>query len=184
MSSPSDSDRPDRSRDNEAGDVAPDAPPSEAEIAAAAALRRALERGAPDAPGDADWEMLQAIRAGANPAALSDERHRVVLARALSADRPRGKVIYFAFGGVGTLAAMAAAFALIYRVVTRDYREAAPPMALSRSMAEPVAVSRSTADLFPDGIPAKGGTSDRVDRIAYARARDLRENRFNRWGVH
>jgi len=157
-------------------DLAPEAPPTEAELARAESLRRALERGRPDAPGDADWEMLQAIRAAADPPALPEDRQRRILEEAL-AGKPRGKVIYFAFGGVATMAAMAAAVALVMR-----WSPAAAPSAVST--AEPAMVlSRSTAELFPEGIPATGGTSDRVDRIAYARARDLRENRFSRWGV-
>jgi len=155
-------------------DQAPEAPPTEAELARAASLRHALERGRPDAPGDADWEMLQAIRAAADPSALSEERQQRILAEAL-AGKPRGRVIYYAFGGVATMAAMAAALAVVIKGPASDEAmgAAGPAMALSRS----------TAELFPDGIPAKGGTSDRVDRIAYARARDLRENRFTRWGV-
>ena len=156
-------------------DMGPEAPPTEAELAAASALRHALERGRPDAPGDADWQMLEAIRAAADPAALSEERQRRILDEAFE-KKPRGRVIYYAFGGAATVAAMAAGFALFLKAVSP---ESAAPIAA----AAPMALSRSTADLFPDGIPAKGGTSDRVDRIAYARARDLRENRFTRWGV-
>jgi hypothetical protein len=156
-------------------DLAPEAPPTEAEQREAESLRRALERGRPDAPGDADWEMLQAIRAAADPEALSEQRQRRILDEALS-NKPRGRVIYFAFGGVASLAAMAAVVALVVKSGVQMNPQAAAP-------APAMALSRSTADLFPDGIPAKGGTSDRVDRIAYARARDLRENRFSRWGV-
>ena len=84
--------------------------------------------------------------------------------------------MYFAFGGVASLVAMAAAVALVIRSQSPEAPVAPGPK-------PPMAVSRSTSALFPDGIPAQGGTSDRVDRIAYARARDLRENRFARWGV-
>ena len=158
-------------------EMAPEAPPSEAELAAAAALRRALERGRPDAPGDAEWQLVEAIRAAADPAPLSEEGQRRILDDAF-AKRPGGRVIYYAFGGVATLAAMAAGFALFLKAVSPE--TSAP---IGAAVAAPMALSRSTADLFPDGIPAKGGTSGRVDRIASARARDLRENRFNRWGV-
>jgi hypothetical protein len=156
-------------------DQAPEAPPTEAELARATSLRRALERGRPDAAGDADWELVQAIRAAAEPSALSEERQRQILDEAFTG-RARGRVIYYAFGGVATLAAMAATFAVYIKGVA-DSPEASVPAGAA------MALSRSTAELFPEGIPAKGGTSDRVDRIAYARARDLRENRFHRWGV-
>jgi hypothetical protein len=119
--------------------------------------------------------LVEAIRAAAEPEALSDERQRRILDEAL-AGKPRGRVIYYAFGGVTTMAAMAAAFALYLKGVA-DSPQASLPAGPA------MALSRSTVELFPDGIPAKGGTSDRVDRIAYARARDLRENRFHRWGV-
>ena len=44
---------------------------------------------------------------------------------------------------------------------------------------------RSTAELFDPAVPfeAKGGESDRVDKILTARASDLRNNRFAAWGV-
>ena len=80
------------------------------------------------------------------------------------------------FGGVASLAAMAASIALVMR-------SSAPATSAALEAPPAMAVSRSTAQLFPEGIPVTGGTSDRVDRIAYARAQDLRENRFARWGV-
>ena len=43
------------------------------------------------------------------------------------------------------------------------------------------AMARSTAELFPEGIPRTGGTTARVDRIASARAQDFRQNQFARW---
>ncbi|MET0595525.1 MAG: hypothetical protein ABW133_22690, partial [Polyangiaceae bacterium] len=43
------------------------------------------------------------------------------------------------------------------------------------------AMARSTAELFPDGIPRTGGTTARIDRIASARAQDFRQNQFARW---
>jgi hypothetical protein len=45
--------------------------------------------------------------------------------------------------------------------------------------------SRSAADLFDPTtpFPRAGGESARVDRIASARASDLRDNRFAAWGV-
>jgi hypothetical protein len=40
--------------------------------------------------------------------------------------------------------------------------------------------SRSTEPLFEEKVVMR---SDRIDRIAWARGADLRENRFTRWGV-
>jgi hypothetical protein len=153
-------------RENE---IDPDAPPSEEELRAADQLRASLEKG--DLP-----ELAEAVRASAHPARLSGERHRAILDRALAAKPAKSNVRYVAFG-VASLAAMAASLVL----VMRQSEQLAP--SASREASAPLAVSRSTAELFPEGIPLTGGTSDRVDRIAYARAQDLRENRFAQWGV-
>ena len=45
------------------------------------------------------------------------------------------------------------------------------------------AVSRSTQALFPERFAATGGETARIDRIAMARATDLRDNEFAKWGV-
>jgi hypothetical protein len=44
-------------------------------------------------------------------------------------------------------------------------------------------VSRSTQALFPDRFAPVGGETARIDRIAVARAADLRDNEFAKWGV-
>jgi len=149
----------------------PDDPPSEAELAAAAELRRALERGS-SGPVNADWALVEAVRAASRPAPIAETTHRRIMNKALSKPT-KGRVLYLALGGLASAAAIAAALALVVRG-TRP----APEIA-----AAPAAVCRSAAELFPDGFATTGGTSDRVDRIAYARARDLRENRFAAWGV-
>src|SRR5882724_8758468 len=89
----------------------PDAPPTEAELEAAASLRRALEDPSPARAGGADGELAEAIRSAAAPKPLSDKRLRTIVDASLS-KRTGGKVIYVAFGGVASLAAMAAAVAL------------------------------------------------------------------------
>jgi hypothetical protein len=76
---------------------------------------------------------------------------------------------------------MAAAVALVVRGSSPDAAMSAK--ASAEPTAAPLALSRSTAELFPEGIPRTGGTSHRVDRIAYARAQDYRQNRFARWGA-
>jgi hypothetical protein len=43
-------------------------------------------------------------------------------------------------------------------------------------------VSRSTAALFSERF-APGHATERIDRIAVARERELRKNRFASWGV-
>ncbi len=154
---------------------APDAPPSAEELRAAGRLRDSLEPGHAPLVPDPDVELAEAVRSAARPSRLSPEKHRTILDRSL-APRPKSKVIYVVFGGVASLAAMAASVALVVR-------SNAPSTSAAREAPPAMAVSRSTAELFPEGIPMTGGTSDRIDRIAYARAQDLRENRFARWGV-
>jgi hypothetical protein len=152
-----------------------DAAPSEEELRAAESLRASLEPGGAHLEPDPDAELAEAVRYAARPARLSPERHRRILDRSLAAP-PKGRVIYVVFGGVASLAAMAASMALVMRGT-------APSTGAALEVAPAMAVSRSTAELFPEGIPVTGGTSDRIDRIAYARAQDLRENRFARWGI-
>jgi hypothetical protein len=154
----------------------PDEPPTEAELAAAGELRRLLEGSAPPEPGNADGALVEAVRAASRPAPIAEAIHRQIVDKAL-AKPTKSKVIYLMFGGLAGAAAMAAVLAL----VVRGSKEPLGPA--SAAAAAPMAVCRSAADLFPAGIPTTGGTSDRVDRIAYARAHDLRENRFAAWGV-
>ena len=62
--------------------------------------------------------------------------------------------------------------------------QAAAPSVVNVSTAALIA-ARSTQALFDPGtkFPVQGGESERVDRIASARAGDLRANRFAVWGV-
>ena len=172
----------------------PDDPPSEEELRAADALRRALEGGAGAGSGPSidrqaqrAGEWAQSLRAAAFPREISPERHRRLIDRALSAsvsragsDARQSKVVYLAFGSAAGLLAMAAAVALVIRGAAPDGAMLAKSSPVRGTA---LALSRSTAELFPEGIPRSGGTSDRVDRIAYARAQDFRQNRFARWGA-
>jgi hypothetical protein len=71
-----------------------------------------------------------------------------------------------------------AMLALAASVVLAVARPSAPS-----SVAPSMAVSRSTQSLFGGAFAPVGGESARIDRIAVARAADLRENEFQRWGV-
>jgi hypothetical protein len=172
----------------------PDDPPSAEEIRAAEGLRRALENE--PATGDdarALRELARAVRAAASPESLSPTRHRQLLDRALAVAAPKAeenvvamrrrksKIAYLTWGATASALAVAAAVAVVIR-------GSAPEASMvSRSTDEgdgsALALSRSTAELFPEGIPRSGKTTDRVDRIASARARDFRQNRFARWGT-
>jgi hypothetical protein len=169
----------------------PDDPPSDDELRAAETLRHVLEGGEDrgerklDSEERRTREWSQSLRAAASLRDIAPERHRQLIERALATSRAtpsaKRKVIYLAFGGAAGVLAMAAAVAIVVRGSAPDASMSAP--ASTERTAAPLALSRSTADLFPEGIPREGGTSRRVDRIAYARAQDFRQNQFARWGA-
>ena len=180
----------------------PDAPPSAEEVAAAEALRMAL---APDAPptgsgvptpahdrdARAAADFARAVSLAHSPRPIADAEHRLVLAQAIARGEARraesrgrrrrnGAVVGFA----GALA-LAAAVALFLRSAPPS----APPLAAAAAIAaprvsfEPLIPVRSTQPLFREPFARTGGESARIDRIATARARDLRDNRFAAWRV-
>lgn len=69
--------------------------------------------------------------------------------------------------------------------MARAPEAAATSIAQSASPSAPKIAARSTQEMFDAATPfaRSGGESDRVDRIAAARASDLRANRFAAWGV-
>jgi hypothetical protein len=164
----------------------PDEPVAEEEREAAEQLRAALERGE-HGRGD-HGELIEALRAASGPESLSARRHDDILSRALGAAGPsasnvvdlaakrRGKVAAGAFGAIAAVVAAAAATVLVFRGEEKT-------ASVSAAAPSPPAVSRSTSELFSQQFPITGGTTDRIDRIAYARQQDLRENRFLAWGV-
>jgi len=89
---------------------------------------------------------------------------------------PPRRVIFYRFAGVAT--ALAAAAAVLLQLTSELRKNAAPaPDLASYSLAQ----SRSTAELFQ--ADAAGAPSERIDRIASARSRELRDNRYTLWGV-
>ena len=167
----------------------PDDPPSEEELRAAEALRRVL-----DGEGGGRSELARAIRAAASTQSISPERHQQILDRTLAAVAPeearrvvvalrprKSKIGYLAVGVAASALAAAAAVVLLIRGQALDASLASKAMTERRGGV--LALSRSTTGLFPEGIPRSGGTTDRVDRIAYARAQDFRQNQFARWGA-
>jgi hypothetical protein len=153
----------------------PDAPPGEEELAEANKLRDAL---AHPAGANRDAELAQALSAAWSPRDLRPDQHRALLDRALAehaSRRRRTRVVRVSFGA-GAIAALAAALALVVGS-TRDTRQAAP----SASVA--FVSTRSTQALFREPFASTGGQTARIDRIAVARAADLRDNEFAKWGV-
>ena len=138
-------------------------PPTEAELADSVRLREALEGGL-DHPGA---ELAKSLRASWDPSEL--ERGDQLLSSAV-ASRARGKLVRVAFGGAAALLALAAGLVLVIGGISRTGR------------VETLAASRTTSGLFSGKFLLRE-TSGRVDAIAQARSRDLRENRFARWGV-
>ena len=88
--------------------------------------------------------------------------------------RRKSNSILLRFAGGG--AALAAAAAVLLTILPSPRPESAPDL---RAFA--LAQSRSTAPLFQ--ADAAGAASTRIDRIASARSRDLRDNRYALWGV-
>ena len=161
----------------------PLAAPSADELIESARLRDALEQGTPNT----DAALLRALGAPfAAPAPSAPEAAAVERAlQAAIAPRPeqtrpaaparRSNVVFAVFGAGSALLAAAAAAVLFVGTM----RSSSPPApALSATYAEP----RSTAPLFTEPFET-GATTARMDLIASARSRDLRDNRYAAWGV-
>ncbi len=148
----------------------PDAPASEEELARAAELRDAL--GDPERAHE-DADFVRSVALSHAPRDLDLAGHDEILSRALtSRPRSRGVVVRVAFGVAMGLAAAAAVV-----VFLGQGPDLSPPGAA------PLARVRSTQPLFHEPFAREGGESARIDRIAMARAGDLRDNEFKRWGV-
>lgn len=154
----------------------PLAPASEAELVESARLRDALEQATPNA----DASLLRALGA---PFAATVEPADAALERALGAalaptsqakPQTRRNVIYAVFGASSAVLAAAAAVALF----VGSSRGQAPAASASSTYIEP----HSTAALFAERFET-GDTTARMDLIATARSRDLRDNRYASWGV-
>lgn len=171
----------------------PLAPANDEEVAESERLRAALESGA--AHPDAD--LARALRAAADPDTLDSADASRLADDAISERAPRSSaparrsnVVYVAFGATAAVAALAAAVALVIRPAPdREPAAVAAKAADREAPGSAVAVSRSTAELFAaeldvgDAASRVGRTSERVDRIAMARGRDLRQNRYASWGL-
>jgi hypothetical protein len=146
----------------------PDAPVTDEELGAAERLRSDLE-GSTTTSEEA--ELANALRAAWDPGDLPAAEHRALVARALGRRaRPVARVTLARVAVVALAAGVALAL-----VRKGSYGPDASSTAL--------AVSRSTQDLFRERFAAAGGETERIDRIAVARATDLRENEFAKWGV-
>jgi len=155
-------------------------PASAEEVRESERLRRALD-GEVDHPDlDLVHSLVEAHRAArSEPAADLVER---ATERALGAARAKqhGSIVYLTFAGV--LAAAAAVALFVQAPPERTAAKVAEPAPASVPPARSLQLSRTSEELFEHKF-SRGHTSDRIDRIATARARDLRNNRFRQWGV-
>jgi hypothetical protein len=125
--------------------------------------------------------LVEALRAAERPRVIDPMRNEVLIAKALGRGRRRGLVPMV----VGALA-MAAAVALFATQGIRSMSSSdASSVATRSAVGGELIRSRSTAALFDaaEPFPRSGGESARIDRIASARAADLRANQFSAWGV-
>jgi hypothetical protein len=148
----------------------PLAEPSPEELREAYALRIALEHGG-------EHEHLALARAlghALGSAAIEPGAEQRAQEKALARARaPRSNLILVAFGVAASGLALAASVAL----VVGSARE--PASAVAHSALRP---SRSLAPLLETDA-ARLSPSERMDRVASARGRELRENRYVAWGV-
>jgi len=147
----------------------PFAPASDDELRESARLRRALDQ---DDLGHPDAALARALRNAVEPSALRP-RALPEAGEKPGAERSRGRVVYATFGAVALAAA--AAFALF---ISRP--SGAPDAALAAR--SKLVASRPTGELFAERFEP-GAATERIDRIALARQRDLRDNRYALWGV-
>lgn len=160
----------------------PGAEPSPAELLESARLRDALDQGTPNA----DLSLLRALRAPFGAASDEhDARDSAAHARALEAAlgssttghrRSKASVVYAIFGAASALAAAAAVVTLFVGAP----RNSSPSPSLVE--ASVYVKPHSTAPLFAERFQT-GDTTARMDLIASARGRELRDNRFAAWGV-
>ena len=147
------------------------------EIAARRAEREAADRLRAELSGEApihEGAVLEQIRLAAKPSALDPAKNEALIEAALARGRRRAVVrrlapVTIAF--VTGITAIAAGLALF--------------VGAPRGDASAVIRARSAAGLFDAStpFPRSGEESQRIDRIAAARAGDLRANRFAKWGV-
>lgn len=163
---------------SEHDDVLDSLEPTPEELEAAEALRKALDDGS---GRNDDADFLRSLKAAHDPQPIDAKAHDALIERVLFRTKKPAKreggvvVIRVAFGAAAFLA-VAAALLLIFGKLPFGTQQ---PTAAMRP--ELVRV-RSTAPLFDHPFETKEA-SVRVDRIAMARASDLRENRFAQWGV-
>ena len=161
-----------------ARDVDPDAPASEEELRAAEELRDALVDASRPHEGAS---LARAVVLAHSPRPLESAENEAIVQRALGAAETRRGSLRLVprrprrstFVMVATTLALAAGV-LLFQWSAQRVAPVDPSV---------VAYARSSQPLFREPFAVHGGKSARIDRIASARAADLRENMFARWDV-
>jgi hypothetical protein len=151
----------------------PFAEPSAEELREAEGLRQALEEG-----GEHEHAALvRALTHALGGARLEPEAAERALDKALAtppaSPRARSNLILVTFGVAASSLALAASVALVVGSAKRPESTVA---------LRDFAPSRSLAPLL-DADASQLTASERMDRVASVRARELRENRYAKWGV-
>jgi hypothetical protein len=150
----------------------PFAEASPEELAESERLRQAL-----DGQGDhRDAQLARALSAAFSPSFAPP----LVEPKSLPSAPPRrsAQVIFYRFAAVASALAVAAAVLLQLTLASRQRANSAPAPDLATLA---LAQSRSTAAFFR--ADTESAPSERIDRIASARSRELRDNRYALWGV-
>ncbi len=148
----------------------PFAPPSAEELSAAESLREHF---------DSD-PLVQSLRSAQRPFTPSSElefaARETVLARLRKSPTRRARRLAPSAWGMFAAAAAAALWLVVKSNGVVDGSLSA------QSHSKSLAVSRSTDSLFAKPF-ASSSNSERIDRIAQARSRELRDNRYTIWGL-
>jgi hypothetical protein len=154
------------------------------EAAATRAERAAAERLRAELAGEAAIEeaaLLRAIKLAAAPTALAPQRNEALIEAALSGRTLRRRLAPVRRIAPVTLATLAGVTALAAGLALFVGQAGRPAPGAATALIR----ARSTDALFDAAtpFPRTGEESARIDRIADARAADLRNNRYARWGV-
>lgn len=137
-------------------------PPTEEELAESERLRQALED--PRA-SHRDAELARALRNAVDPRPIDELSHRRILDRFA----PRGSRVPITVVFAAAAAILVAVFGL------SSPKKQAPVAELIRP--------HTTQALFTEPFPREGQTSARIDAIATSRGRELRSNKWSKWGL-
>jgi len=139
-------------------------PPTDEELAESERLRQALDEPRSAHPGA---ELARALRNAVDPRPIDELSHRRLLDRALPKKSRRIEI--------AVLFAAAAAFL----VAAFAFGTQRPSATAAAALVGP----HTTQGLFSEPFPREGKTSARVDAIALSRGRDLRQNKWTKWGL-